>query len=160
MYKKTRLTDPDSIKYETLHENLKAFNSILQRNIKQAKKSYYDDKFKRYITNMKKTWTTINEILSKPNNKKEFPSYFTMKDKKNSDKQDIANQFNTFFTNIGPDLSKKIPKHQDKSMESNLKENILSSFNFELIEQDTVKRLSKDKMQNIVLVTIMFPQYY
>ena len=33
LYKKTRLTDPGSIKYETLHENLKAFNSILQRNI-------------------------------------------------------------------------------------------------------------------------------
>ena len=143
LYKKTRLTDPGSIKYETLHENLKAFNSILQRNINQAKKSYYDDKFKRYITNMKKTWTTINEILSKSNNKKEFPSYFTMKDKKISDKQDIANQFNTFFANIGPDLSKKIPRHQDKSMESYLKENILCSFNFELIEQDTVKKIIK-----------------
>ena len=67
-----------------------------------------------------------------------------MKDKNISDKQDIANQFNTFFANTGPDLSKKIPKHQDKSMESYLKENILCSFNFELIEQDTVKRLSKD----------------
>ena len=67
-----------------------------------------------------------------------------MKDRKNSDKQDIANQFNTFFANIGPDLSKKIPKYQDKSMESYLKENIVCSFNFELIEQDTVKRLSKD----------------
>ena len=99
--------------------------------------------FKRYITNMKNTWTTINEILSKSNNKKEFPSYFTMKDNTNSDKQDIANQFNTFFANIGPDLSKKIPKHQDKSMESYLKENILCSFNFELIEQDTVKKIIK-----------------
>ena len=67
-----------------------------------------------------------------------------MKDKKKiSDKQDIANQFDTFFANIGPDLSKKIPKHQDKSMESYLKENILCSFNFELIEQDTVKKIIK-----------------
>ena len=102
LYKKTRLTDPSVIKYETLHENIKAFNSILQRNINQAKKSYYDDKFKRYITNMKKTWTTINEILSKSNNKNQFPSYFTMKDKKISDKQDIANQFNTFFRKHRP----------------------------------------------------------
>ena len=62
---------------------------------------------------------------------------------KNSDKQDIANQFNTFLANIGPDLSKKIPKHQDKSMESYLKENILWSFNFELIEQDTMKKIIK-----------------
>ena len=73
---------------------------------------------------MKKTWITINEMLNKSNNKKEFPSYFIMKDKNFSDKQDIANQFNTFFANIGPDLSKKIPKYQDKSMESYLKGNI------------------------------------
>ena len=83
LYKNTRLTDPDSIKYQTLHENLKSFYSRLQRNINQAKNSYYDDNFKRYITNMKKTWTSINEILNKSNNKKEFPSYFIMKDKNN-----------------------------------------------------------------------------
>ena len=40
-------------------------------------------------------------------------------------------------------MSKKIPKHQDKSMESYLKENMLCSFNFELIEQDTVKKIIK-----------------
>ena len=85
---------------------------------------------------MKKTWTTINKILSKSNNKKEFPSYFTMKDKK------ISSSI-LFFANIGPDLLRKIPKHQDKSMESYLKENILCSFNFELIEQDTVKKIIK-----------------
>ena len=58
------------IKYQTLHENLKAYNSILQRNINQAPKSYYEHRFKRYITNIKKdmkTWTIIKEILNKHN---------------------------------------------------------------------------------------------
>ena len=76
LYKKTRLTDPDSKKYQTLHENLKSFYSRLQRNINQAKNSYYDVKFKRYITNMKKTWTSINEILNKSNNKKRISILF------------------------------------------------------------------------------------
>ena len=76
--------------------------------------------------------------------KKNFHLISLWKIKIISDKQDIANQFNTFLPSIGPDLSKKIPKHQDKSMESYLKENILCSFNFELIEQDTAKILSKD----------------
>ena len=40
-------------------------------------------------------------------------------------------------------ICQKTPKHQDKSMESYLKENILCSFNFELIEQDTVKKIIK-----------------
>ena len=63
---------------------------------------YYDNMFKTYVTNVKKTWTTINEILNKTNNKKDFPSYFVLNDQKLSDKTDIANQFNHFFANIGP----------------------------------------------------------
>ena len=41
-----------------------------------AKKNYYESKFSRYVSNIKQTWTTINELLNKCNNKKEFPSYF------------------------------------------------------------------------------------
>ena len=66
-----------------------------------------------------------------------------MKDKKFLITKDIANQFYTFFANLGPDLSKTIPKHQDKNMESYLKENISCSFNFELVEQNTVKKVIK-----------------
>ena len=57
--------------------------------------------------------------------------------------KNIANQFNTFFANIGPDLPKKNPKPQDKNMESYLKEIILCSFNNEPAEQDTVKIIKR-----------------
>ena len=56
---------------------------------------------------MKKTWTIVKEVLNKHSNEKEFLSYFIMEDK-----TDIANQFSTFFANIGPDFSSKIPKHK------------------------------------------------
>ena len=36
LYKRVRLTDPDSIKYQILHERLTAYNLILQRNINQT----------------------------------------------------------------------------------------------------------------------------
>ena len=70
MYKRLRLTNYDSPMYETLEKYLKNYNCILQRNINAAKKNYYESKFNRYLSNIKQTWTTINEWLNKCNNKK------------------------------------------------------------------------------------------
>ena len=99
MYKRLRLTNCDSPMYETLEKNLKNYNCILQRNINAAKKNYYESKF-RYVSNIKQTWTTINELLNKCNNKKEFPSYFIINGDKIDNKEDIANNFNSFFQKI------------------------------------------------------------
>ena len=70
MYKRLRLTNYDSPMYETLEKNLKNYNSILQRNINAAEKNNYESKFNKYVLNIKQTWTTINEMLNKCNNKK------------------------------------------------------------------------------------------
>ena len=70
MYKHLRLTNCGSPMYETLEKNLKNYNSILQRNTNAVKKIYYESKFNEYVSNIKQTWTTINELLHKCNNKK------------------------------------------------------------------------------------------
>ena len=88
MYKRLRLTNSDSPMYETLEKNLKNYNCILQRNVNAAKKNYYESKFNRYISNIKQTWTTINELHNKCNNKKEFPSYFIINGDKIDNKED------------------------------------------------------------------------
>ena len=113
MYKRLRLTNSDSPMYETLEKNLKNFNCILQRNINTAKNIYYESKFNECISNIKQTWTTINELLKKCNNKKDFPSYFIINGDKIDNKEDIANNFNSFFQNIGPTFSANIPQHKD-----------------------------------------------
>ena len=122
IYKRLRLTNCDSSMYETLEKNLKNYNCILQRNINAAKKNYYESKFNRYLSNIKQTWTTINELLNKCNNKKEFPSYFIINGDKIDNKEDIANNFNSFFQNIGPALSANIPQHKNITIKTFLKE--------------------------------------
>ena len=94
MYKRLRLTNCDLPMYETLEKTLKNYNCILQRNINAAKKNYYESKFNRYVSNIKQTWTTINELLNKCNNKKEFPSYFII----NGDKLTIKRTLQTTST--------------------------------------------------------------
>ena len=141
MYKRLRLTNCDSPMYETLEKNLKNYNCILQRNINAAKKNYYESKFNRYVSNIKQTWTTINELLNKCNNKKEFPSYFIINGDKIDNKEDIANNFNSFFQNIGPTLSANIPQHKNITIKTFLKEKIAFSFEFSLLEQETVFKI-------------------
>ena len=121
MYKHLRLTNSDSPMYETLEKNLKNFNCILQRNISTANIIYYESKLNKYTSNVKQIWTTINELLNKCS-KKRFPSYFIINGDKIDNKEDIANNFNSFFQIIGPTFSANIPQHKDKTIQTFLKE--------------------------------------
>ena len=58
---------------------------------------------------MKKYWSTLKEIIGK-NNVKNYPSFFTSEDgTSETDHLTIAENFNTFFAEIGPKLARKIP---------------------------------------------------
>ena len=59
--------------------------------------------------NVKETWKILNEVTNKRKNKPTCPGYFIKNNKRISKKEDIANGFNNFFTNVGPNLTKNIP---------------------------------------------------
>ena len=76
MYQRFRKTQPHSQLYLTLKTNLATYNAILKNSICAAKKSYYESCFKKYKDDIRKTWSTINEVLCKNRNKKKFPEFF------------------------------------------------------------------------------------
>ena len=141
LYKKLRGTDPASTLHCTLQTNLRTYRSILQRNIRLAKIAYYGEKFNKNVSNTKETWSTINQLLNKCKNKKEFPNYFTIDNAEIRNGTDIANNFNTFFANIGPDLSEKISVQSDKNVNTFLKKKISLNFNFEPATVHSVKKI-------------------
>ena len=58
---------------------------------------------------MKQTWKTLNNLLGR-NKQTKLPDFFKDKDgNKITDSTHIANNFNSFFTNIGTKLADKIP---------------------------------------------------
>ena len=57
---------------------------------------------------MKKTWSTINDTLNRNKNKSQFPNKFIVENEEITNQQDISNKFNSFFSNIGLDLSSNI----------------------------------------------------
>ena len=80
-----------------------------------AKTHYYKYQFEKYKNDIRKTWSTIKHILNKNSKSTSFPSYFLLNDEKITNENEIAENFNKFFTEIGPNLSKKITINSSKS---------------------------------------------
>ena len=140
LYKKMKSSCPDSIEYENYRTNLKTFNNILQKTIRNAKIDYYGKEFEKHKHDSKKTWSTIKILINKNKSSKEFPSYFLINNQKETDSKIIANKFNEFFTNIGPTLAKNIKADSNLTYNHFLKQKITSAFEFELVTTDYVHK--------------------
>ena len=53
------------INYEQIKQRYKSYEKIVKRDIKDAKKIYFDQIFTAYKSDMKKTRKTINETLNR-----------------------------------------------------------------------------------------------
>jgi hypothetical protein len=92
------------VKYKNYAKTLKA-------TIKAAEINYYSSKFKSNIGDYRQTWKLINTIINPNQNPPKID-----KIKENNiiidDPKIIADNFNTYFTNIGPKLAATIPLTQ------------------------------------------------
>ena len=78
---------------------------------------------------MKKTWQGIKEIININNRNSTKISQLSHDGKQLSSDEEMANAFNNFFTNVGPNLDKKIPNpRRDRSPAFYLKSRIPTSF--------------------------------
>ena len=142
LYRKLKSIHDNEISYITHKKNLDDYNKLLNKLIKDAKTTYYNNEFKKYQHDIKKCWQTINSILNRDRNTNNFPSYINVNGKRVTSHQEIVNHFNNYFANIGKNLAAKIPKAK-KSFESYLRNNVGTSFTFRLVEQAEVKSILK-----------------
>ena len=141
LYVRCKKAKPDSQKYLELKLLFDSHCTDLQRSIREAKKSYYTKQFENFKSNIKKTWGKINEILSRKKKDSELPSYFCEGNKIITKSEDIANCFNKFFCNIGPELANSIKGPPGKSYQDYLKQNILSNFAFSTVDTEYVQKM-------------------
>jgi hypothetical protein len=94
----------------------------LNNIIKIAKKTYYEEQLIKYKQNSKMMWNTLNELLNKPK-KIPLPKMFVERNSSNiiDDPKTIANNFNEYFINVGPNLANKIKHNDNNSFEKYLK---------------------------------------
>ena len=75
LYLKLKKTSRESQLYLTLKQNLKTYNTILNKLIIEAKKNYYQNEFHKYQRDVKKTWGTINDLMCRKNRKSSHPTH-------------------------------------------------------------------------------------
>ena len=107
LYKTLAKTDSQSVIYQTLKKDFQQFQKTLKSTIRMAKKMYFHRTFTLYKGDIKKTWLIINKTLS---NKKtsDLSQSFRIGNKLISDPNEIANEFNKYFINIGKQISNQI----------------------------------------------------
>ena len=84
---------------------------IVLKGIEWAKRDYFDRVFLAYKCDMKRTWQVISETLNRNKRKHDMPSLFTHEGRDLVDSTEIANAFNTYFANIGKNLSSQIDQN-------------------------------------------------
>ena len=115
LYKKLKLTNPNSPNYDTVKTNLKTYNLILKQNIHSAKQIYYETCFHHFRNDVGNTWKTINEILTKNQTKHKLPTVFNENGTDITDNINIAKKINNFFTNVGQKIAKDIQYDGNKN---------------------------------------------
>ncbi len=145
LYKALKMIHPDSHEYETQDQNLRLLNMKVKKSIREAKKSYYSELFDKLKSDIKATWKNIKKILNKSKNKSSFPSFF--RDENNTiitDKTEIANKFNTFFSTIGEKLAKNIRCPIGKSHKDFLRQDHRYGFTFQSVNKDLISKIVDD----------------
>ena len=92
------------------NENYKQFRNILTRLLRDAKKRYYELTFEENRNDSRKTWNTLNEIISKRKKQtNDLPSSFTDScGGRILEGPEVAQGFNDFFSTIGSQLEEEI----------------------------------------------------
>ena len=84
------------------------------------------------------SWSVINDALNCNAKPKQHNIRFKINDDVITDKQIIANNFNIFFVNIGPSLSKEIKAPSNKYFRDYLTKTYQSTFKFETVHEGTI----------------------
>ena len=86
------------------------YRNKLTNILRCAEKQYYSNRLLEHRSDIKKTWNILNQCIKRGAMSAKYPDYFKAEDKLITSPRDIANGFNHFFANVGPNLAKRIPQ--------------------------------------------------
>jgi hypothetical protein len=76
--------------------------------IREQKLLLYNTQFAKCKNNLKATWKLIGSIIKRKTKRQIRPTKITINNKIYTSKQDVANQLNLYFVNVGPNLANSI----------------------------------------------------
>ena len=140
LYKSLKLLHPDSADYETIKHNLQVYNAILNKSIRRAKKFYYSSQLNLAKKDPKKTWDVLNNILNRNTNVSQS-NLFNIDGVSISNKKEIANYFNSYFTEIGSKSAPLIAPGRQNDFKTFLTRTINTKFNFSNVLEAEIQEI-------------------
>ena len=128
-------------------EQYKLYRNNLTKVVRTAKREYYVNYFNDFKNSTKKIWTKIKELQGIKANSNQTKS-FKIDGKLNSNRFDIANAFNQFYTSIASNIEKKLPKSNINPLSYLRGEYLDSMVVPEVLIEDTIKVIKSLKDKN------------
>ena len=127
---------------EEMESNYKKYRNRLTTLLRNAERDHYDSLLKKYKSNLKKSWAVIKDVI----NRKKFGktcSKFYINNKCVSNKTLIADSFNSYFINIGPNLASHIPDVVGESPLDMMGDRVLHSIFINPVVESEVESIIK-----------------
>ena len=87
----------------------KDYKRKLQQLLRYTERNYFHNLLQENKSNLKKTWKVLKDIIGKKKSK-HLPNRFLVGNGEVTNKKQIATGFNNYFTNVGKELQKNIPR--------------------------------------------------
>ena len=136
LYKRLMKINRDTPLFITKKQEFKAYKNSLKRIINRAKNYYFSTQFQKNKGDGKKTWQSLDNVLHRKTSKSS-PDAIQINNKLSTDKTEMADSFNTYFSTICAtseiDNPNNVPSH-----DVYLNNPTEAEFNFEQIDNMTV----------------------
>ena len=113
---------------------------MFKKLINIAKQNFYNYNFHKHRNNIKQTWDTINNILGKSNSR-EYIDHIIINNNKITEKQQIVDQFNSYFCNIANEMANNITIPLTGSYKDYLTNKFHASFSFKSVNKLDIHRI-------------------
>ena len=92
----------------------KDYKQLFEKIKKDSKKKYFQEKLSFYKNDIKNTWKTLKDVIGKTKiNENRLPKKIALENKEKANQKTIAETFNEFYVNVGPNLTSKISKNNN-----------------------------------------------
>ena len=149
LYMRLKQVPIDSEMYTHLKTNLKTYQVILKRLIRNAKKAYFQKKFDKYKGDIKNTWQTITEILNRTRSPQNLPDAFLIDNEMTGDPSIIADKFNNLFANVGRRLSEQLTTPDNVNFKDYLRIPVVPNMSFSQISEEAVMEVLNNLKQKL-----------
>ena len=94
---------------KTNSTKFKEYRKLHSKIRRQAKRSYFNKKFKEIKHNAKETWSVLNSLIRNKTTKSKKVDELEVNGKKITNNKEIANAFNKFYASVGETQAATIP---------------------------------------------------